>query len=66
MEWNALVSFSLPAGGRAMRSKKAGTNGINISRAFPDPYSGFTRLMHGDYVPPKGGQLGHPQGRQAR
>jgi peptide/nickel transport system substrate-binding protein len=57
MEWNALVSFAFqPVTGDA--SKKAGTNGINISRAFPDPYSGFTRLMHGDFVPPKGANWG--------
>jgi ABC-type transport system substrate-binding protein len=57
MEWNALVTFSFqPVTGDA--SKKAGTNGINISRAFPDPYSGFTRLMHGDFVPPRGANWG--------
>ncbi len=57
MEWNALVTFGFqPVTGDA--SKKAGTNGINISRAFPDPYSGFTRLMHSDFVPPKGANWG--------
>jgi peptide/nickel transport system substrate-binding protein len=39
-------------------SKKAGTNALNISRAFVDPYSGFMRLMHSEFVPPKGGNWG--------
>jgi ABC-type transport system substrate-binding protein len=57
MEWNALDTFGFqPVTGDA--SKKAGTNGINISRAFPDPYSGFTRLMHSEFVPPKGANWG--------
>jgi ABC-type transport system substrate-binding protein len=53
MEWNALVTFGFqPVTGDA--STKAGTNGINISRA----YSAFMRLMHSDYVPPKGANWG--------
>jgi ABC-type transport system substrate-binding protein len=57
MEWNALVSFSFqPVTGEA--STKAGTNAINISRALVDPYSGFTRLMHSDFVPPRGANWG--------
>jgi len=57
MEWNALVTFGFqPVTGDA--STKAGTNGINISRAFVDPYSAFMRLMHSDYVPPKGANWG--------
>lgn len=57
MEWNALVTFGFqPVTGDA--SKKAGTNAINISRAFVDPYSAFMRLMHSDFVPPKGANWG--------
>jgi ABC-type transport system substrate-binding protein len=57
MEWNALVTFGFqPVTGEA--SKKAGTNAINISRALVDPYSGYMRLMHSDYVPPKGANWG--------
>jgi len=57
MEWNALVTFGFqPVTGEA--SKKAGTNAINISRALVDPYSGYTRLMKSDYVPPKGANWG--------
>src|SRR5580692_683091 len=49
MEWNALVAFSFqPVTGEA--ATKAGVNAINISRALIDPYSGYTRLMHGNYV----------------
>jgi peptide/nickel transport system substrate-binding protein len=39
-------------------AKKAGVNGINISRATVDPYSAFMRLYHGDFVPPKGANWG--------
>jgi ABC-type transport system substrate-binding protein len=57
MEWNALVTFSFQAvTGDA--SKKAGTNGINISRATVDPYSAFMRLYHSEFVPPKGANWG--------
>jgi ABC-type transport system substrate-binding protein len=57
MEWNALVTFSFqPVTGEA--STKAGTNGINISRATVDPYSAFMRLYHGDFVPPRGANWG--------
>src|SRR5712672_2179717 len=57
MERNALVSFSFqPVTGDA--AKKAGVNGINISRATVDPYSAFMRLYHLDYVPPKGANWG--------
>ena len=57
MEWNALVTFSFqPVTGEA--STKAGTNGINISRATVDPYSAFMRLYHSEYVPPKGANWG--------
>ena len=57
MEWNALVTFGFqPVTGDA--STKAGTNGINISRATVDPYSAFMRLYHSDYVPPKGANWG--------
>jgi peptide/nickel transport system substrate-binding protein len=57
MEWNALVTFSFqPVTGDA--SKKAGTNGINISRATVDPYSAFMRLYHSDFVPPRGANWG--------
>ena len=65
MEWNALVTFRFqPVTGEA--STKAGTNGINISRATVDPYSAFMRLYHSDFVPPQRRQLGHPEGSQAR
>ncbi len=48
MEWNALVTFGFqPVTGEA--STKAGTNGINISRATVDPYSAFMRLYHSDF-----------------
>jgi ABC-type transport system substrate-binding protein len=57
MEWNALITFIFqPVTGEA--STKAGTNAINVSRAFVDPYSAFMRLMHSDYVPPKGSNWG--------
>ena len=57
MEWNALVTFGFqPVTGDA--STKAGTNGINISRATVDPYSAFMRLYHSEYVPPKGANWG--------
>ena len=57
MEWNALVTFGFqPVTGEA--SKKAGTNGINISRAFVDPYSAFMRLITATIVPPKGANWG--------
>ena len=57
LEWNALVTFSFqPVTGDA--SKKAGTNGINISRATVDPYSAFMRLYHSEFVPPKGANWG--------
>jgi peptide/nickel transport system substrate-binding protein len=57
MEWNALVTFGFqPVTGEA--STKAGTNGINISRATVDPYSAFMRLYHSDYVPPRGANWG--------
>ena len=57
MEWNALVTFGFqPVTGDA--SKKAGTNAINISRAFVDPYSAFMRLMHSEFIPPKGANWG--------
>ena len=57
MEWNALVTFSFqPVTGDA--STKAGTNGINISRATVDPYSAFMRLYHSEFVPPKGANWG--------
>ena len=57
MEWNALVTFGFqPVTGDA--SKKAGTNGINISRATVDPYSAFMRLYHSDFVPPRGANWG--------
>jgi hypothetical protein len=39
-------------------SKKAGTNGINISRRTVDPYSAFMRLYHSEFVPPKGANWG--------
>ncbi len=57
MEWNALVTFSFqPVTGEA--SAKAGTNGINISRATVDPYSAFMRLYHSGFVPPRGNNWG--------
>ena len=57
MEWNALVTFAFqPATGDAAR--KGGVNAINISRALVDPYSGFTRLMSGAFVPPVGANWG--------
>jgi peptide/nickel transport system substrate-binding protein len=57
MEWNALVTFSFqPVTGEA--AKKAGVNGINISRAFVDPYSAFMRLFNSGYVPPVGANWG--------
>jgi ABC-type transport system substrate-binding protein len=57
MEWNALVTFGFqPVTGDA--STKAGTNGINISRATVDPYSAFMRLYHSDFVPPRGANWG--------
>ena len=57
MEWNALVNFSFqPVTGE--NAKKAGVNGINISRATVDPYSGFTRLMNSNFVPPVGANWG--------
>ena len=57
MEWNALVTFAFqPATGDAAR--KAGVNAINISRAIVDPYSGFTRLMSGAFIPPVGANWG--------
>jgi ABC-type transport system substrate-binding protein len=57
MEWNALVTFGFqPVTGDA--ATKAGVNGINISRGFVDAYSSFMRLMHSDYVPPKGANWG--------
>ncbi len=57
MEWNALVTFGFqPVTGDA--SKKAGTNGINISRATVDPYSAFMRLYHSEFVPPRGANWG--------
>ncbi len=57
MEWNALVSFSFqPVTGE--NAKKAGVNGINISRATVDPYSAFTRLMNSNFVPPIGANWG--------
>jgi peptide/nickel transport system substrate-binding protein len=57
MEWNALVTFGFqPVTGEA--STKAGTNGINISRAVVDPYSAFMRLMHSDFLPPRGANWG--------
>ena len=57
MEWNALITFGFqPVTGEA--STKAGTNGLNISRATVDPYSAFMRLYHSDYVPPKGANWG--------
>ncbi len=39
-------------------ARKAGANGINISRAFVDPYSGFMRLFHSGYLPPVGSNWG--------
>ncbi len=57
MEWNALVTFGFqPVTGEA--STKAGTNGINISRATVDPYSAFMRLYHSEFVPPRGANWG--------
>ena len=57
MEWNALITFVFqPVTGET--STKAGTNAINVSRAFVDPYSAFMRLMHSDYVPPRGSNWG--------
>jgi ABC-type transport system substrate-binding protein len=57
MEWNALVNFSFqPVTGD--NAKKAGVNGINISRATVDPYSAFTRLMNSNFVPPVGANWG--------
>jgi peptide/nickel transport system substrate-binding protein len=57
MEWNALVTFGFqPVTGEA--STKAGTNALNISRAFVDPYSAFMRLFHSNYVPPAGANWG--------
>ena len=57
MEWNALVTFAFqPVTGDA--AKKAGVNGVNISRATVDPYSAFTRLMNSNFVPPVGANWG--------
>ena len=65
MEWNALVTFSFqPVTGEA--STKAGTNGINISRATVDPYSAFMRLYHSEFVPPKGANWGILKDAEAR
>ena len=57
MEWNALVTFAFqPATGD--NARKAGVNGVNISRATVDPYSAFTRLMNSNFVPPVGANWG--------
>ena len=57
MEWNALVTFAFqPETGD--NARKAGVNGVNISRATVDPYSAFTRLMNSNFVPPVGANWG--------
>jgi peptide/nickel transport system substrate-binding protein len=53
-EWNALTGVGrMTADAPEMTARKI--SGINISRAFVDPYVAFTRLFHGAYLPPRGG-----------
>lgn len=57
VEWNALTAVSrMTADAPEMRVRKI--TGINVSRAFVDPYVGFARLFHGAYLPPRGGNWG--------
>ena len=51
------ADLRLPAGdGRCVQ--EGGHKRINISRAFVDPYSAFMRLMHSEFIPPKGANWG--------
>ncbi|MBI3514724.1 MAG: ABC transporter substrate-binding protein [Proteobacteria bacterium] len=56
-EWNALTNVArLTADAPEMTARKI--SGINVSRAFLDPYLGFARLFHSAYLPPRGGNWG--------
>ncbi|MEJ0071653.1 MAG: ABC transporter substrate-binding protein [Pseudomonadota bacterium] len=56
-EWNALTAVGrLTADAPEMTARKI--SGINISRAYLDPYLGFARLFDSAYGPPRGGNWG--------
>ena len=56
-EWNVLTNVSrLTADAPEMTARKI--SGINVSRAYLDPYLAFARLFHSAYLPPRGGNWG--------